>query len=55
MPVVINEFEVVNEAPPERSARGETNSRAEAKPMEARDVEAPLRELAAEQLRVWAH
>jgi hypothetical protein len=57
MPVVINDFQVVADAPPERSAGG-GGAEGEGSPPEKVDPAALARALRADELRalrVWAH
>lgn len=57
MPVVINEFEVVSEAPPQQGAATTSAPAAQAwKPqLEPARLQLSLRKLQQQELRVWAH
>ena len=53
MPVVINEFEAVAEAPPARS--GEAGASEAKRKLQPADLRRPLQLLGARRTRVWAH
>lgn len=57
MPVVINEFEAVAEAPPQRGGAAEPGEHksGEHEEMEPKDVTPILRALELRALRAWAH